>query len=113
VILAPEVGIRRGTTTRAVYSLCGSMEGVFSALYSEAYLGLIRQMDSVPLTGEPRRDLIQTGLDGFRMPGSWATTPLSPSSRNSPRCARGSRPWSCGAGGLIRISTPSSCGRTR
>jgi len=42
------------------------MEGVFSALYSEAYLGLIRQMDSVPRTGEPRRDLIQTGLDGFR-----------------------------------------------
>jgi len=55
-----------GTTTRAVYSLFGSMEGVFSALYSEAYLGLIRQMDSVPLTGEPRRDLVRTGLDGFR-----------------------------------------------
>jgi len=47
------------------------------------------------------------------MPGSWATTPSSPSSRNSPRCVRDSRPWSCGAGGLIRISTLSSYGRTR
>jgi len=55
-----------GTTTRAVYSLFGSIEGVFSALYGEAYLGLIRQVDSLTLTGEPRSDLIRICLDGFR-----------------------------------------------
>lgn len=55
-----------GTTTRAVYSLFGGLDGLLEALYSRAFLTLTRAVDSVPLTRHPLRDLVHAGVEGFR-----------------------------------------------
>jgi AcrR family transcriptional regulator len=55
-----------GTTTRAVYSVFGSKEGLFDAVFRESFQALTRAVDSVPLTDDPVHDLVRAGIDGFR-----------------------------------------------
>lgn len=60
------VAVTAGTSTRAIYSLFGSRDGILGALYSRAFLTLTRAVDSVPTTRHPMRDLVHAGVDGFR-----------------------------------------------
>jgi AcrR family transcriptional regulator len=55
-----------GTTTRAIYSVFGSKDGVFDALLRESFHALTRAVDAVPLTDDPMHDLVRAGVDGFR-----------------------------------------------
>lgn len=55
-----------GTSTRAVYSVFGSKARLLSALGREAFRELVRVIDAVPTTGDPVRDLVLTGVEGFR-----------------------------------------------
>ena len=55
-----------GTSTRAVYSVFGSKDRLLSALCREAFRELVRVIDGVPVTGDPTRDLVRVGVDGFR-----------------------------------------------
>jgi len=54
------------TTTRAVYSLFGSKEGLLEALALRALDLLVSHIDSVPLSDDPGADLITAALKGFR-----------------------------------------------
>jgi AcrR family transcriptional regulator len=68
---AAELSVRRlasdvGVSTRAVYSLFGSKEGVLSALYRESFQRLHARLRAVPLSGDPARDMIAAGLHCFR-----------------------------------------------
>jgi len=60
------VADRAGTTTRAVYAVCGSKEGLVAALTERAYSFLIEQVDMVPLTTDPSEDLVRAGVSGYR-----------------------------------------------
>lgn len=60
------VADRAGTTTRAVYAVCGSKEGLVEALAEHAYALLIEQVDRVPLTNDPAEDLINAAVFGYR-----------------------------------------------
>jgi AcrR family transcriptional regulator len=51
-----------GTTTRAVYSLFGSKEGLVAALGARAFEMLRTGLAAVPTTRSPRRDLIEAAL---------------------------------------------------
>jgi AcrR family transcriptional regulator len=51
-----------GTTTRAVYSLFGSKEGLVVALGARAFELLSAGLDAVPATADPRRDLVDAAL---------------------------------------------------
>ncbi len=55
-----------GTTTRAVYSLFGSKEGLLEALAFRALDLLVSHIDAVPQSDDPGKDLIAAALDGFR-----------------------------------------------
>ncbi|WP_402468976.1 TetR/AcrR family transcriptional regulator [Isoptericola aurantiacus] len=54
------------TTTRAVYSLFGSREGLLDALGARAFDHLAAALDAQPLRSEPRSGLIDAGADAFR-----------------------------------------------
>src|SRR5687767_11167857 len=57
-----------GTTTRAVYSLFGSKEGLLvDALAQSAYAFLADGMDELPETDDPVADLVAVGVPLFRM----------------------------------------------
>ncbi len=56
--LANEVG----TTTRAVYSLFGSKDGLIAALGAQAFDFLRAGLDALPQTEDPAADLVETGL---------------------------------------------------
>ena len=58
-----------GTSARAIYSVFGSMEGLLGALFREAFLALISDLDAQPPTDDPIADLIALGDQGFRV---WA-----------------------------------------
>ena len=58
-----------GTSARAIYSRFGSKEGVLRALFRDAFHALSADLDALPLTGDPGRDLIAAGAVGFR---GWA-----------------------------------------
>lgn len=58
-----------GTSARAIYSVFGSMEGLLGALFREAFLALISDLDAQPVTDDPIADLIALGDQGFR---AWA-----------------------------------------
>jgi AcrR family transcriptional regulator len=65
------VGVRAaaklaGTTTRAVYALFGSKEGLVQALAQRAFELLMASVVAVPLTSDPGNDLIAAGVHGFR-----------------------------------------------
>jgi AcrR family transcriptional regulator len=51
-----------GTTTRAVYSLFGSKDGLIAALGAQAFEFLRAGLEALPLTGDPAADLVETGL---------------------------------------------------
>jgi AcrR family transcriptional regulator len=51
-----------GTTTRAVYSLFGSKDGLVAALGEQAFEFLRAGLESLPLTEDPAADLVETGL---------------------------------------------------
>src|SRR6516165_7239233 len=51
-----------GTTTRAVYSLFGSKEGLIAALGAHAFDLLRAGLDALPTTNDPAADLIAAGL---------------------------------------------------
>jgi AcrR family transcriptional regulator len=55
-----------GTTTRAVYSLFGSKDGLVIALGTHAFNLLREAMDSLPTTDDPARDLVEAGAVVFR-----------------------------------------------
>jgi AcrR family transcriptional regulator len=55
-----------GTTTRAVYSLFGSKEGLLVALGTRAFEILGGAISALPATEDPVADLIQAGIEVFR-----------------------------------------------
>lgn len=55
-----------GTTTRAVYALFGSKEGLLSALAHQAFEHLSGLLAAVPVTDDPAADLIEAGAVGYR-----------------------------------------------
>lgn len=55
-----------GTTTRAVYSLFGSKDGLLAALGTRAFEMLGAAVAAQSPTGDPVADLVETGVAGFR-----------------------------------------------
>lgn len=55
-----------GTSTRAVYALFGSKEGLVQALAQRAYELLMDRVAAVPVSGDPSADLITAAVKGFR-----------------------------------------------
>jgi AcrR family transcriptional regulator len=58
--------LRAHTTTRAVYALFGSKEGLLQALAQRAFGLLMERISALPLTLDPGRDLIACSVNGFR-----------------------------------------------
>jgi len=59
--------IGAGTTTRAVYVLFGSKEGLVQALAQRAFDLLMEQVAAVPQTNDAGHDLIACSVKGFRV----------------------------------------------
>lgn len=55
-----------GTTTRAVYSLFGSKQGLLEALATRLFEVLGDAIDRLPRTDDPARDLVDAGVRAFR-----------------------------------------------
>jgi AcrR family transcriptional regulator len=55
-----------GTTTRAVYSVFGSKEGMLVALGSQAWRMLGAAVAELPTTADPAADLVEAGVVAFR-----------------------------------------------
>ncbi|HEY7974774.1 MAG TPA: TetR/AcrR family transcriptional regulator [Ktedonobacterales bacterium] len=53
-------------TTRAVYSLFGSKDGLVVALGARAFHLLKAATDALPATSDPARDLVEAGVQVFR-----------------------------------------------
>jgi AcrR family transcriptional regulator len=67
----PALSVRRvaehaGTTTRAVYAVFGSKEGLIVALGRRAFDWLRDTIDQVPATDDPAGDLAESGVRVFR-----------------------------------------------
>lgn len=61
------VAERAGTSTRAVYSLFGSKEGLLvDALAQDAYTFLADGMDNMAETDDPAADLVENGVSVYR-----------------------------------------------
>ncbi|WP_353642476.1 TetR/AcrR family transcriptional regulator [Mesorhizobium sp. WSM2239] len=60
------VADQTGTTTRAVYAVFGSKEGLIVALGKRAFDLLGRAMDELPASNDPARDLVEAGVLVFR-----------------------------------------------
>jgi AcrR family transcriptional regulator len=60
------VAQRAGTSTRAVYSLFGSKEGLLVALAEHGFNILGDLVRVIPLTADPIADLVAAGMHGFR-----------------------------------------------
>jgi AcrR family transcriptional regulator len=54
------------TTTRAVYSVFGSKDGLVSALGARAFELLGERVRRLPVTSDPTHDLVEAGVRGFR-----------------------------------------------
>jgi AcrR family transcriptional regulator len=64
-------GVRRvadevGTSTRAVYSVFGSKQGLLEALATRFFEDLQAAIDAFPLTDDPAADLVETAMQAFR-----------------------------------------------
>ena len=57
-----EVARDAGTTTRAIYSLFGSKDGLLGALGVRAFNLLQREIEALPATDQPADDLIEVAL---------------------------------------------------
>jgi len=55
-----------GTTTRAVYALFGSKDGLVQALAQRTFALLMDRVAAVAPTGDPGRDLIACSVHGYR-----------------------------------------------
>jgi AcrR family transcriptional regulator len=55
-----------GTTTRAVYSLFGSKEGMLTALAQRSFELLRDEIARLPVTADPASDLVTAGVEVFR-----------------------------------------------
>lgn len=55
-----------GTSTRAVYSLFGSKNGLVVALGAQAFRLLGRAVHELPVTDNPAKDVVEAGVTGFR-----------------------------------------------
>ena len=55
-----------GTTTRAVYSVFGSKDGMLEALATRLFEMLSEAIDACPSTDDPVADIVTISLDGFR-----------------------------------------------
>src|SRR5262245_39892512 len=55
-----------GTTTRAVYSVFGSKDGLLAALAQRVFELLGTNLSRQPTTGDPARDLVNAAVDVFR-----------------------------------------------
>lgn len=55
-----------GTTTRAVYSVFGSKDGLVDALAQTAFEFLFTEIDALPETVDPVADLVDVGVKVFR-----------------------------------------------
>ena len=55
-----------GTSTRAVYSLFGSKQGLLTALGTRAFELIGAGVDRLPVTDDPARDLVAVGAGVFR-----------------------------------------------
>src|SRR5262245_5415134 len=51
------------TTTRAAYSVFGSINGVHQALLARAFTEIARRVGALPKTKNPAADLVRTGLE--------------------------------------------------
>jgi AcrR family transcriptional regulator len=51
-----------GTTTRAVYSVFGSKDGLVAALAARAFEVLREELEALPVTDDPAADLVAAGL---------------------------------------------------
>ena len=60
------VADQAGTTTRAVYALFGSKEGLIQALAARGFDLVLERLDSLPLTGDPVEDFLTAAISGFR-----------------------------------------------
>ena len=54
-----------GTTTRAIWSLFGSKDGLIAALGVRAFDVLDAAVNAVPVTDDPAADLVAAGVEGF------------------------------------------------
>ena len=63
---ARNVADAAATTTRAVYSIFGSMAGLLEALATRLFELLDEALDAVVLTDDPVADVINASIDGFR-----------------------------------------------
>lgn len=55
-----------GTSTRAVYSVFGSKEGLLAALGNRAFMMLGAAISELPVTADPAGDLVEAGVAVFR-----------------------------------------------
>jgi AcrR family transcriptional regulator len=55
-----------GCSTRAVYSLFGSKQGLLEALATRLFEDLIAAIDAVPLTDDPTDDLVEAAMQAWR-----------------------------------------------
>lgn len=55
-----------GTTTRAVYSIFGSKDGLIGALGARTFDLLALALEALPVTSDPAADLINAGVLSFR-----------------------------------------------
>jgi AcrR family transcriptional regulator len=60
------VAAEAATTTRAVYSLFGSKDGLVAALAEQAFLLLRAGIEELPVTNDPAGDLVKVGAQVFR-----------------------------------------------
>lgn len=60
------VAVEAGTTTRAVYSVFGSKEGLIDALAQRAFEILAARLSRLPTTKDPIADLVRVGTKVFR-----------------------------------------------
>jgi AcrR family transcriptional regulator len=60
------VAQRAGTSTRAVYSVFGSKEGLLVALAEHGFNMLGALVQAIPLTHDPIADVVAAGMQGFR-----------------------------------------------
>jgi AcrR family transcriptional regulator len=58
-----------GVSPRAIYSLFENMDGLLSALVTEAFQALYDRIRDLPLSEDPMADLVDAGAEGFR---GWA-----------------------------------------
>ena len=56
------VAAEAGTTTRAVYSLFGSRDGLIAALGAHTYDLLRTALERLPQTADPQADMVEAGL---------------------------------------------------